>query len=58
MFLPNSRNIQQVQPSNDGSIFQNDVLLNGASLGDSAGYIYYMIWGLVSTIITMMVGGM
>ena len=35
---------------------QNDVLLNGASLGDSAGYIYYMIWGLVSTIITMMVG--
>ncbi len=35
---------------------QNDVLMNGAALGDSPGYIYYMIWGLVSTIITMMVG--
>ena len=35
---------------------QNDVLMNGQALGDSPGYIYYMIWGLVSTIITMMVG--
>ena len=35
---------------------QNDVLIGGEALGDSAGYIYYMIWGLVSTIITMMVG--
>ena len=35
---------------------QNDVLMNGEALGDSAGYIYYMIWGLVSTIITIMVG--
>ncbi len=35
---------------------QNDVLWNGAPLGDSPGYIYYMIWGLVATIITMMVG--
>lgn len=35
---------------------QNDVLWNGAPLGDSPGYLYYMIWGLVATIITMMVG--
>lgn len=35
---------------------QNDVLLNGAPLGDSPGYLYYMVWGLVATIITMMVG--
>lgn len=35
---------------------QNDVMLNGSPLGDSAGYLYYMVWGLVATIITMMVG--
>jgi hypothetical protein len=35
---------------------QNDVLLNGQPLGDSPGYLYYMVWGLVATIITMMVG--
>lgn len=35
---------------------QNDVLYHGAPLGDSPGYIYYMVWGLVATIITMMVG--
>ena len=35
---------------------QNDVMWNGAPLGDSPGYIYFMIWGLVATIITMMVG--
>lgn len=35
---------------------QNDVTYNGAALGDSNGYLYYMIWGLVATIITMMVG--
>ena len=27
-----------------------------ASLGDTNGYLYYMIWGMVATIITMMVG--
>jgi MFS family permease len=35
---------------------QNDVMLNGSPLGDSPGYLYYMVWGLVATIITMMVG--
>jgi MFS family permease len=35
---------------------QQDVLLNGSPLGDSPGYMYYMVWGLVATIITMMVG--
>jgi len=35
---------------------QNDVLFNGQPLGDSPGYLYYMVWGLVATIITMMVG--
>ena len=35
---------------------QNDVIHNGQPLGDSNGYLYYMIWGLVATIITMMVG--
>ena len=35
---------------------QNDVVWNGEPLGDSAGYLYFMIWGLVMTIITMMVG--
>ena len=35
---------------------QNDVVWNGELLGDSAGYLYFMIWGLVMTIITMMVG--
>ena len=35
---------------------QQDVMLNGSPLGDSAGYLYYMVWGLVATIITMMVG--
>ena len=35
---------------------QKDVMMNGAPLGDTNGYMYYMIWGMVSTIITMMVG--
>ena len=35
---------------------QNDVMFNGSPLGDSPGYLYYMVWGLVATIITMMVG--
>ena len=35
---------------------QNDVLLNGQPLGDSPGYLYYMVWGMVATIVTMMVG--
>ena len=35
---------------------QNDVVWNGEPLGDSSGYLYFMIWGLVMTIITMMVG--
>jgi MFS family permease len=35
---------------------QNDVLLNGQPLGDSPGYLYYMVWGMVATIITIMVG--
>jgi MFS family permease len=35
---------------------QNDVMFNGQPLGDSPGYLYYMVWGLVATIITMMVG--
>ena len=35
---------------------QQDVVLDGAPLGDTPGYLYYMVWGLVSTIITMMVG--
>lgn len=35
---------------------QKDVIMNGEPLGDTNGYMYYMIWGMVSTIITMMVG--
>ena len=35
---------------------QNDVIMGGEPLGDGNGYLYYMIWGLVATIITMMVG--
>jgi MFS family permease len=35
---------------------QNDVMLNGQALGDSPGYLYYMVWGMVATIITIMVG--
>ena len=31
-------------------------MLNGESLGDSLGYQYYLVWGIVATIITMMVG--
>ena len=30
--------------------------MNGAALGDSNGYLYYAVWGLVATIITVMVG--
>ena len=30
--------------------------MNGEPLGDTNGYLYYMIWGMVATIITMMVG--
>ena len=29
---------------------------DGQPLGDTNGYLYYMIWGMVATIITMMVG--
>ena len=35
---------------------QKEVMLNGESLGDSLGYQYYLVWGIVATIITMMVG--
>lgn len=35
---------------------QQDVMMNGEPLGDTNGYMYYMIWGMVATIITMMVG--
>lgn len=35
---------------------QKDVMMNGQPLGDTNGYMYYMIWGMISTIITMMVG--
>ncbi len=35
---------------------QQDVIMNGEPLGDTNGYMYYMIWGMVATIITMMVG--
>ena len=35
---------------------QQDVVMNGEPLGDTNGYLYYMIWGMVATIITMMVG--
>ena len=35
---------------------QQEVTMNGAALGDSNGYLYYAVWGLVATIITVMVG--
>ena len=35
---------------------QNDVLMNGTPLGDSNGYLYYTVWTLASTVITIMVG--
>jgi len=35
---------------------QQDVIWNAQPLGDTNGYMYYMIWGMVATIITMMVG--
>ena len=35
---------------------QNDVMMNGEALGDSNGYLYYTVWTLSATIITMMVG--
>ena len=35
---------------------QNDVMMNGAPLGDSNGYLYYTVWTLASTVITIMVG--
>ena len=35
---------------------QNDVMMNGQALGDSNGYLYYTVWTLSATIITMMVG--
>ena len=35
---------------------QNDVTMNGAPLGDSNGYLYYTVWTLASTVITIMVG--
>ena len=35
---------------------QQDVIMGGEPLGDTNGYMYYMIWGMVATIITMMVG--
>lgn len=35
---------------------QNDVMMGGSPLGDSNGYLYYTIWTLSATVITMMVG--
>ena len=35
---------------------QKDVMMNGAPLGDSNGYLYYTVWTLSATIITIMVG--
>ena len=35
---------------------QNDVIMNGAPLGDTNGYLYYTVWTLASTVITIMVG--
>ena len=35
---------------------QNDVMMNGAPLGDTNGYLYYTVWTLASTVITIMVG--
>jgi MFS-type transporter involved in bile tolerance (Atg22 family) len=35
---------------------QQEVTINGQALGDSTGYLYYAVWGLVATIITVMVG--
>ena len=35
---------------------QNDVLLFGEPLGDSNGYLYYTVWTLSATVITIMVG--
>ena len=35
---------------------QNDVLLNGQPLGDTNGYLYYTVWTLSATVITIMVG--
>lgn len=35
---------------------QKDVLLFGQPLGDSNGYLYYTVWTLSSTVITIMVG--
>ena len=35
---------------------QNDVMWGGAPLGDSNGYLYYTVWTLASTVITIMVG--
>ena len=39
-----------------GSVPQNDVMMNGTPLGDSNGYLYYTVWTLASTVITIMVG--
>lgn len=35
---------------------QNDVLMGDVKLGDSNGYLYYTVWTLASTVITIMVG--
>lgn len=35
---------------------QNDVMWNGSPLGDSNGYLYYTVWTLSATVITIMVG--
>ena len=35
---------------------QNDVIMNGAPLGDTNGYLYYTVWTLAATVITIMVG--
>ena len=35
---------------------QEEVTINGQALGDSTGYLYFAVWGLVATIITVMVG--
>jgi MFS family permease len=35
---------------------QNDVMMGGVPLGDSNGYLYYTVWTLSATVITIMVG--
>ena len=35
---------------------QQEVMLNGEPMGDTTGYLYYTVWTLSSTVITIMVG--